>query len=474
MSTRRSLAIDLGFVARAAGGLLSAGAKEDLAVAEVQTDSRAVGPRDLFVALRGERFDGHDFVGRAREAGAAAALVDRECPGADLPLVRVNDTLRALGDLAAAQRARAAIPLVAVTGSNGKTTTKDMCAAILAETGPVLATEGNFNNEIGLPLTLLRLREHHRHAVVEEAMRGPGEIAALTRIARPDVGVITNVAPAHLGRLGSIEAIARAKGELFAHLPPGGRAVFPSGEPLLEAQAAHLPADARLRFGEAPSDDVRIERAEPRGPATDVALRVCGEPVAFVLPLPGAHNVRNAAAAAAAASAVGAGAGAIASGLARVRPSPHRSRVEEVGGRWIYDDCYNANPDSMRAALRAARDLRPDARVVAVLADMMELGDDAAALHAEIGREAARLGVAVLVGAGALAAETVAAARAAGLGAVWHVADALEAATRVAGAARPGDVVLIKGSRAMAMERAVEALRVAWSGGRSPAPGTGA
>ena len=307
--------IDLDLVLRATGGtLLPAGGQAAVAAA-VRTDSRLVQDGDLFVALRGEHFDGHEFVGRARAAGAVAAIVSREVPEAGLPLVRVADTVRALGDLARAWRERFAIPVVAVTGSNGKTTTKDMCAAIFAEIGPVLATAGNLNNEIGLPLTVLGLSEHHRFAVVEAAMRGPGEIAYLGGIAQPDVGVITNVAPAHLGRLGSLAAIARAKAELWSTLRPGGRAVYPSDEPLLEAQAAQLAAESRLRFGDSAGDAVRIERAEPAGAATDVRLRVGGEAVAFRLPVPGSHNVLNAAAAAAAAFAAGVGPAAIAAGL---------------------------------------------------------------------------------------------------------------------------------------------------------------
>jgi UDP-N-acetylmuramoyl-tripeptide--D-alanyl-D-alanine ligase len=456
------IALDL--VMRATGGAWQDAAAGARAVDRVCTDSRAVAAGDLFVALRGERFDGHEFLDEAAARGAVAAVVGRDVASAPLPVIRVPNPRLALGDLAAAWRARFAVPVVAITGSNGKTTTKDMCAAILERVGPVLATQGNRNNEIGLPLTLLDLAEHHRFAVVEAAMRGAGEIEYLARIARPDVGVITNVAPAHLGRLGSIEAIARAKSELWTALAPGGRAVYPSGEPLLETQAARLDAEARLRFGEAEGDVVRILRAEPRGASTDVVLSVRGEPVGLTLSIPGRHNVRNAAAAAAAALAVGAGPAAIAAGLAGVRAAEHRSRIEEIGGRVLLDDCYNANPHSMAAALRAAMDLRAGACVVAVLGDMQELGDDAPDLHAELGRLAARTGVAALIGVGPLSAETVLAARAAGLGAARHVADAQEAAAHAIDQSRAGDVVLVKASRSMGLERVVEALRAAWGG----------
>jgi len=458
--------IGMDLVLRATSGRLLERAGAALLATAVRTDSRAVQPGDLFVALRGERFDGHDFVEQARASGAVAALVSREVRGTPLPQVVVADTLKALGDLARTWRERFSIPVIAVTGSNGKTTTKDMCAAILGELGPVLATAGNLNNEIGLPLTLLGLAEHHRFAVLEAAMRGPGEIAALGAIAQPDVAVITNVAAAHLGRLGSLEAIARAKGELFSALRPGGRAVYPSDEPLLEAEAARLGAEARWRFGATPGDAVRIERAEPDGAGTLVRLRVGDESVDMRLPLPGSHNVRNAAAAAAAALAVGARPAAIAAGLSRVRTAPHRSRIEDIAGRVIFDDCYNANPQSMAAALRAAAGLRAGARLVAVLGDMRELGDDAPALHAELGRAAAAAGVAALIGVGPLSRQTVTAAGASGVPRVWHVEDAQRAADRVGAEARPGDVILVKASRAMELERVIDALRALWSGSR--------
>jgi len=429
----------------------------------VRTDSRSVASGDVFVALKGERFDGHEFLAEAHARGAALAIVSRDVPGTAMPLVRVDDTLRALGDLARARRAEFRGPVIAVTGSNGKTTTKDMCAAILAAMGPVLATSGNRNNEIGLPLTLLDLEERHRFAVVEAAMRGPGEIAYLSAIARPDVGVITNVAPAHLGRLGSLERIAEAKGELWTALAPGGRAVYPSDEPLLAAQAARLDPGALLRFGQGADDAARIERCEPKGEASDVVLRIGGEQVAFSLPLPGIHNVRNAAAAALAAWAVGATPAAIAAGLAHVRLTEHRSRTERVGGRLIYDDCYNANPHSMDAALRAATVLAGGGRVIAILGDMKELGDEGPALHAEVGKLAAAAGVAVVIGVGPLSAETARAARSSGVPTSHHVQDADEAAAKVAAEARAGDVILVKGSRAMALERVVERLHAAWA-----------
>ncbi|MEK6606530.1 MAG: UDP-N-acetylmuramoyl-tripeptide--D-alanyl-D-alanine ligase [Myxococcota bacterium] len=457
-------AITLADVLAATGGQVAAA--HATSFSRVGTDTRTLATGDLFVAILGNRFDGHAFLAEAHARGAAGAIVSRDAPApAGLTLVRVGDTRRALGDLARHRRSASRIPLVAITGSNGKTTTKDLCAAILAEAGPTLATEGNFNNEIGLPLTLLRLGPEHRYAVVELGMNAPGEIAALARIARPDVGVVTNVGPAHVGRLGSIDAIARAKGELLRALGPGGCAIFPGDDARLAAEAEHLPAAARVRFGERDGDEARLIAVEPFGrDGQRVRLRLGGIEFAARIALPGRHNALNALAAAAAARALGVDAAKIAAGLERARFSPHRSRLVALAGRTVLDDCYNANPASMVAALAAIAELRRDGGrltprggtcgAAAVLGEMRELGDEAARLHTEVGAAVAVAGLDLLVCVGDAAAAIADGAVAAGMpvARVVRVADAAAAADAVRARTHPGDLVLVKGSRGARLE----------------------
>ena len=403
-------------------------------------------------------------------------------------MIGVADPLAALADLARAVRATFTGRVVGITGSNGKTTTKELTAAALSASGRVLRTQSNYNTEIGLPLTILSAAGDEKFWVLEMAMRGPGQIAALADIARPDVGVITNVAGAHLELLGSIEAIARAKGELFAALGPHGIAVLPGGDPLVEAEAARLPASRKVRFdggaehaGRDVSPDVTILDSIDVGPAGQIVrYAVRFQPVVARLPLGGAHNARNGAAALAVAAALNLDAPDSARALADTVLPPHRSSPRLVSGRVVLDDCYNANPASMRAALAAvvasvaraggdsndtggAGDGKPPsgnrARAFAILGDMLELGPDAAALHRELGHEAgARL--AGLVGVGPLGAEIVAGAREVGLVAtrVATTNDPVAAAALVAPWTSPGDWILIKASRGMRLERAVEAL----------------
>jgi UDP-N-acetylmuramoyl-tripeptide--D-alanyl-D-alanine ligase len=471
--------LTLAEAAQATGGALLCGAPAAVC-AGVSLDSRTLRPGDLFFAVRGAGGDGHDFVAAALAAGAAGVVVAR--PRAEVATdaarragagaLAVDDVRRALGDLARTRRRAVGSTIVGVTGSNGKTTTKELVAAILEEAvgpGAVLRTEGNLNNDLGVPLTLLRLTGAHRYAVVEMGMSAPGEIATLAGIAGPTVGVITNIGPAHLEHFGSLERIAAAKGELFAALGPDGRAVLPDDEPLLEAQAAHLPETARLRFGRSPRARVRLGAVTPAGAAgLDLELAVDGAPVTCRLPLVGPHNARNAAAAAAAAVALGVGPDLIGRGLGRGRTAAHRSAIAEIAGRHVLDDCYNANPASTRAALDTLCSLRQTGQAtVAVLGDMLELGPDGPRLHEEIGSAAARLAVDHLVVVGELGRAIGAGARAAGLAAdrVTEARDAAAAAVAARMHSRPGDWILVKASRGMRLEAVLDELRRAGGDG---------
>jgi UDP-N-acetylmuramoyl-tripeptide--D-alanyl-D-alanine ligase len=376
-------------------------------------------------------------------------------------VIAVDDPRHALGDLARAVRAGYRGRVVAVTGSNGKTTTKELVAAALCPLGEVLRTPGNFNTDVGLPLTILSASGAEAAWVLEMAMRAPGEIAYLTEIARPEIGIITNVAAAHLETLGSIEGVARAKGELFAGLGPEARAVFPVDDPLIAGQAAPVAPACRLTFGER-AGDVRVLDFVPAG-ASGAVVRyaVRGTPVVARLPLGGLHNARNGAAALAAASAAGVGAVDAARGLENVALPPHRSAPIAAGGRTILDDCYNANPASMKAALAALAAASDGGHRFAILGDMLELGAGAEAAHRALGHAAG--GLAGLVALGQFAPLVVEEARRAGLGGERAVVAASPeaAAAAVAPWTAAGDWILVKASRGLRLERAVEALRAA-------------
>ena len=417
----------------------------------VSTDSRSLEPGNLFVALVGERFDGHEYLAQAAGRGAAAAAVCREVP-AELPLVRVADTRRALGRLAAFWRRRFEIPLVAVTGSNGKTTVKEMTAAILGAGREVLATRGNLNNDIGVPLTLFRLDERHRAAVIEMGANHPGEIAWLTTIAAPTVAVITNAGPAHLEGFGSLEGVAECKGEIYSGLRPGGTAVVNADDAFADLwRSLAAPRDV-LTFGlDRPADLSADWR--PAGGGSRLSLRTPWGYAELELPLPGRHNVMNALAASAAALAAGASLDEVVQGLSGMRAVSGRLQfLAGIAGARIIDDTYNANPASLGAALEVLAATPGEHWLV--LGDMGELGPGAAELHAEAGRQAAASGVSRLFALGELAGE---AARAFGGHArAYRDREALLGDLREA---MHGDlVILVKGSRRMRMEQVVEAL----------------
>jgi UDP-N-acetylmuramoyl-tripeptide--D-alanyl-D-alanine ligase len=437
----------------------------------VGIDSRTIGPGELFVAIRGERFDGHEFVMTALERGAAGAVVERkwiEGLGAegsrtengdaqeDLPLIPVDDTRIALGRLAAHWRDGFEIPLAALTGSNGKTTVKEMLASVLREAArpePVLATEGNLNNDLGVPLTLLKLRAAHRYAVLEIGMNHPGEIAYCAGLARPDVVLVTNAQEAHLLGLGSVEAVARAKGELYEALGPDGIAVVNSDEPHAPLWRGLAGASRVLEFGLEQSAAVSVRYTlAPKG--SEILLNTPAGETRTQLQVPGLHNVKNALAASAAAYALDVPLAAIAAGLAKF--SGVKGRLEHkpgLNGAELIDDSYNANPASVAAAV-AVLAAAPGRRIL-VLGDMGELGDKAAKLHRETGTLAKRAGIDRLFTLGRLSA---AASAEFGAGAM-HFERIDELIAELTMLLALDVTLLVKGSRFMQMERVVTALQ---------------
>jgi UDP-N-acetylmuramoyl-tripeptide--D-alanyl-D-alanine ligase len=447
--------------ARATGGDVSG---PDIEFVAVGTDTRTLQRGALFVALKGPRFDGHDFVRQALAAGAGAALVDaaigNEALGvsADAPLLRVQDPLKALGALAAHWRGKFDLPLIGVTGSNGKTTVKEMIAAILrAHTGSaeaVLATEGNLNNDIGVPLMLLRLRATHRYAVIEMGMNHPGEIAYLTRLASPTVALVNNAQAAHLEGMGSIEAVAREKGAIYDGLCAEGVAVVNADEDFAELWRGMNAKRRVVDFGlDRPAAVSGSHVLLADGARLDIKLPQ--ESIAVHLQVSGMHNVRNALAASAAAVAMGIPAAAIQYGLEHFRGVKGRlQRKAVLHGATLIDDTYNANPGSMRAAIDVLAQ-QPGKKIL-VLGDMGELGAVAAALHAEIGAYARERGIDCLFCLGEMSPHCV---QAFGANA-WHFERIQELLADLENRLAPDVTVLVKGSRFMQMERVVKSFEV--------------
>jgi UDP-N-acetylmuramoyl-tripeptide--D-alanyl-D-alanine ligase len=453
--------MDVRTIAEITGGhLMQNGASVELQ--GFSTDSRMLQPGELFIPLRGDNFDGHDYMNQAIQNGAAACLSEEMIGGLLVPVIKVHNTLRALGDLAAAMRRQFAGPVVGITGTSGKTTCKEMLAAILERTGPGLKSAGNFNNLIGVPLTLFGLQPEHRWAVVEMGMSERGEIARLAEIATPNIGMITNVGAGHLENFDGISGVARAKGELFISLPSDGIALINADDPEVRV----LPVANGVRkvlFGTGSEVDIKAENISGHNGSVSFDLVIEGEMVRVVMPLPGRHNVGNALAAAAAANVIGVDLQEIAAGLESFKPCPGRMELlclpEDIV---VLDDSYNANPLSVHAALDALHDLNSAGRRIAVLADMLELGPTAPELHHQIGALAAER-VDWLFTYGALSAEIARGAIDAGLpeDRIFTAQSHDELAANLLELLQGGDRILVKGSRGMRMEKVIDALRIA-------------
>jgi UDP-N-acetylmuramoyl-tripeptide--D-alanyl-D-alanine ligase len=431
----------------------------------ISIDSRTVRPGELFVAIRGDRFDGHDFVPDVIKKGAWGALVARTVLehrpthlGGLRNILPVENTLVALQEMAYLHRRNFTIPVVGITGSNGKTTTKEMLAGILKRHGAVLKNEGNLNNHIGVPLTLLKLNADHTAAVVEMGMSAPGEIALLARLIGPDVGVITNIGPAHLEFLKSMDLVAQAKGELFEHLKADGTAVLNADDQYFAVLKKKFSGRVRS-FGIDKQADVRASDLRQGQDCTDFMIESNGTRANVRVRAVGRHNISNALAAAAAALAMGTSLDEVKEGLEAFLPVAMRSELKQVQGRTVFADYYNANPASMEAALATLITLKPGSKAIAVLGDMLELGTAAIDAHRAIGATTARLGIDQVITLGTLAKYTAEGAIDAGLpkNRVHGAGSPAEAADMLRKLSRPGDVVLIKGSRGMKMEKILEA-----------------
>jgi|HigsolmetaAR204D_1030405.scaffolds.fasta_scaffold00004_30 UDP-N-acetylmuramoyl-tripeptide--D-alanyl-D-alanine ligase len=433
---------------------------DDVVFTGVSTDSRTLRAGNLFVPLAGETFDGHEFAKDAVRAGAAALLWRSDRPGAPegVPVVRVKDTLAALQELASAYRRQLKVRVVGVTGSNGKTTTKDMVAACLATTYKVHKTEGNYNNHVGLPLTLLAMPEQTEMAVLEMGMSGRGEIELLSRIAEPEAAIITNIGEAHLMQLGTRDAIAKAKLEITSGMREGGLLIYNGDEPLLdryleEAKTPH--GMLRFRFGTAPTNDcypIAILQEQDR------TSFIPNEPnMTFTIPLPGRHNVLNALAAIACARYMGVKEADIVRGLHELRVTGMRSEfVTMKNGAMLINDAYNASPTSMKAAIRMLTDLKANGRKIVVLGDMLELGEREEAFHREIGSclDPDKIDVVLTYGklASAIAEE---AAKVFPDGRVKSFSDKDSLRVALTGLLEPGDLCLFKASRGMRLEEVI-------------------
>ena len=454
-------------VLRAADAALLCGTlRRDATAGRITTDTRRIAAGDLFIALRGERFDGAAFAAEALAQGAAAVMVSTPLDASIAAVLEQTggavltaaDTLAAYQNIAHAWRMKFDIPVIAVTGSNGKTTTKDLTAAVLSGRGAVCRTAANYNNEVGLPLTLLGITPEDTAAVVEIGMRGLGQIAALAPVAAPTVGIVTNVCEVHMELLGSIENIARAKAELVEAIPAGGTVILNADDARVAAMRTRAAAGVRvLTYGIHADADICAEALRCDAEGSHFMVTWGGERHDYAIPLPGRHNVSNALAALAAGFVLGLAPQEMQAGLSRMTGTKMRYEVHEVGAWRIINDAYNASPSSMRAALETTASLYAGRRI-AVLGDMLELGAAAEEAHREIGRRAAQLGFAALVTYGAQAHWMHEAALAAGCPVCLHAATHEEAAAQLRRLLADGDTVLFKGSRGMRMEQVIALL----------------
>jgi len=472
MNNGRPLSWTLSETLKATGGELLCGDKTQ-AFEKVCIDSRSIDPNDLFVAIVGEIHDGHAFISDVVEQGARSLMVS-SAKARDFPIstwqtrniacVAVRDTTRALGDLAAFHRARTDAALIAITGSNGKTTTRQMTTAVVARKFNTLATIGNYNNQIGVPLTLLRLAPEHKWAVVELGTNRPGEIARLAQICAPDIGVITNVGPAHLEGLGSLDGVMREKGQLLDHLKAKGKAVLNADDRRAFKIAAGTKQEVHF-FGLSEKAAIRATAVNEKTSGISFSLDLPQESVTVDLKAAGHFMVANALAAAAVGYLLGLPAAEIKAGLETFEPAWGRMNIlQTAGGIHVIDDTYNANPDSMKAALTTLVSLRANNRSVFVAGDMLELGAQTESLHRQVGVWAATANINKLLVTGQYADAVAGAAKKAGMqsenifaGSQEKILDALKDFLK------PGDWVLVKGSRGAQMDTIVEDLKK-WAG----------
>ena len=429
--------------ARAAGGRV-AGCGQDAPLSGGVIDSREAGPGLMFCALPGERADGHEYMRSALEKGAACCLATHVPEGVTGPVILVDDVRSAMAKIAGACRDRLDIPVVGITGSSGKTTAKEMCAAVLSQKYNTLKTEKNFNNELGVPLTLFRIGPEHGAAVVELGINHFGEMRRLGAMAKPDIAVYTLIGRSHLEALGDLDGVLRAKGELVEHMPPDGMLIVNGDD---EKLAAWRPARRKLTFGLGEGCDVRGVGFAPRGAEGSALTVLAGERrIELFLPAYGRHLAYAALAAAAVGIELGLSDGQIAAGAADYAPVGRRARIIETPSLTVIDDCYNANPDSVKMAIASAGAL--GGRLVCILGDMLELGEQSEQMHREVG-EAARAAGALLLTAGE---------RSAAMGGE-HFASKAELISALPRLLKRGDRVLVKASHSMAFEEISDALR---------------
>ena len=450
----------LKFVASACAGVLKSDSPRTL-VLRVSTDSRQAQPGDLFVALRGERFDGHDFVGEVAEKNVAGVVVESgKAPStlANCAVIEVDDTRRALGKVAAAYRKDFSLPIVAVGGSNGKTTTKELIAAVLRQKLKTVWSEASFNNDIGVPMTLLKLEMQTQAAVLEAGTNHPGELAPLVTMIQPRYGVITSIGREHLEFFGDLAGVAEEEGALAELLPDDGKLFLNGDSEWTEKIAARSHARV-VRVGLSENNDWRARNVHMDRNGIEFHVDAPDEKFSgdYRIKLFGRHQVTNALFAVAVGAELKLSREEIQHGLLECNPSKMRMQLLEVAGVSVLDDAYNANADSMLAALETLRDF--EGRRIAVLGDMAELGAHAKAAHEEVGRHVAESGADHFFAVGKWAGVMAAAARSAGLGEVDEFADVEEAANAVKNFVRPGDIVLVKASRTMRLERVADALR---------------
>jgi len=430
-------------------------------IEKISTDSRTIKRGELFVALRGENFNGHNFIESVAKTGAAGAIVDLNWKGeilANFAVIRVEDTLRAYQNLAANYRKSLSLKVLAITGSNGKTSTKDFAAAVVAHRFRVTKTQGNFNNHVGLPRTMLEATSQDEVAVWEIGMNHPGEVAMLAKLAAPDAAIITNIGVAHIEFMGSREAIAAEKGALAQAVAPDGTVILNADDPFSKKIA--VGTRAKVVFAGTTKGTIRASEITQSATGTDFTILEGAHRCRAQLPVPGLHMVQNALLAVAAGRMFGLSLEDCAAGLAAAPLTKARLQIKRIRGVQFIDDSYNANPESMKAALHTLVELDADGKRIAVLGEMRELGKESARGHREVGETAAELGVDQLIAIGDMAAVIAEAARNAGLQNTSIARSTSEAAELLGEIAASGDLVLVKGSRAARTERVIEAFEI--------------